>query len=56
MDSNISDQSASAPEEMPKQSKEADAILPAITPKDGDPGRDRILSLSWLQTSHSSIQ
>lgn len=35
MDLNISDQSASALDEMPLQSKEADAILPAITPKDG---------------------
>jgi predicted ATP-dependent serine protease len=35
MDSHISDQSVSATSEMPIQSKEADAIIPAITPKDG---------------------
>jgi predicted ATP-dependent serine protease len=35
MDSHVTDQSASAPEEIPIQSKEADAILPPITPKDG---------------------
>jgi AAA domain-containing protein len=35
MESHMSDQSASAPDEMPMQSQEADAILPAITPKDG---------------------
>jgi hypothetical protein len=31
----MSDQSVSAPEEISTQSKEADAILPAIAPKDG---------------------
>jgi predicted ATP-dependent serine protease len=36
MDSYISDQSVSATSEMPIQTKEADAIPPDITPKDGD--------------------
>ena len=34
MDSHISDESGSVPEEMPMQSKEPDSILPPITPKD----------------------
>jgi len=35
MESHMSDQSVSAPNEISTQSKEADAIFPAIAPKDG---------------------